>query len=320
MPRLIVHLFLHGILAARTGVASAQEFPVKPIRVITAEVGGSSDFVARIIAQGLPGILGQQVIVENRAGGGGIIAAQLVIKAPRDGYTLLLYSDGTWTLPLIQNVPYDPISDFAPITVADRFPNILAVHPSLPVKSVKDLIALAKARPGQLAYASGGTGSSSHLGGEMLKAMAGVNIVRVPYKGTAPAMIDLISGQEQLMIATLGGLAPHLKAGRVRALAVTSAQPTALAPGLPTVAAAGLPGYESEAKHAVFAPAGTPRAIVIRLNEEIVRLLNKSETKEKLFNAGGEVIGNSPEQFTAMMKSDMTRLGKLFKEAGIRAD
>ena len=301
------------------GLVSAQSFPNKSIRIVTAEAAGGADFVARLIAHGASGSLGQQVVVENR-GGSAIIPAQFVAKAPPDGYTLLVYGNNFWLLPFIQNVPYDPVKDFSPLTLAARSPNMLVVHPSLPIKSVKELIALAKSRSGALNYASAATGGSSHLAAELFKAMAGVNIVRVPYKGTVPGITDLIAGQVQLMFGTTGTLAHHVKSGRLRALAVTSAQPTALAPGLPTVAAAGLPGYEAESAYGLFAPAGTPAPILSRLHEETVRVLIRPEVKERLFNTGVEVVGNTPEAFTASIKSDMLRMGKVIKDAGIRAD
>jgi tripartite-type tricarboxylate transporter receptor subunit TctC len=314
----LLAFFIIGSMMAADVFAQAS-YPNKPIRIVTAEVAGGADFVARLIAQGVSGSLGQQVIVENR-GGSAIIPAQAVAKAPPDGYTLLVYGNNFWLLPFIQNVPYDPVRDFSPLTLAARSPNMLVVHPSLPVKSVRELIALAKAKPGELNYASAATGGSSHLAAELFKALAGVNIVRVPYKGTVPGITDLIAGQVQLMFGTTGTLAPHVQSGRLRALAVTSVQETALAPGLPTVAAAGLPGYEAESAYGLFAPAGTPAPILRRLHAETVRVLSRPEVKERLFNTGVEVVGNTPEAFAASIKSDMARMGKVIKDAGIRAD
>mgnify|MGYP001573080357 CR=1 FL=1 len=226
-----------------------------------------------------------------------------------------------WRGPLLQKMPFDPVKDFSPITLTSRSPNILVVHPSLPAKSVKELIALAKARPGELNYGAGAIGASTHMASELFKLMAGVNIVHVPYKSSGQALTALLGGQLQLMFATTGGVTPHIDSGRLRALAVSTSQPSALAPGLPTIAAAGnLPGYESASTAGVFAPAGTPQTIVNQLNEEIKRVLNRPDVRERFFNQGVEVMGTSPEQTAAFVKSDMATIGKLIKDTGIRAD
>ena len=298
-----------------------QDFPRKPIRIVTAEPGGSSDFAARVIAQALTRNLGHKVVVENRGGGSGIIAAQTVAKSPPDGYTLLNYGPAMWLLPLLQDhVPYDPIRDFSPITLSVTSPNIVVVHPSLPVRSVKELIALAKARPRELNYGSASRGSAAHLGPELFKLMAGVEIVQVSYKGGGPALIDLLAGQVQLMFASASSVAPHMHSGRLRALAVTSVRPSRLFPGLPTVAAAGLPGYEAISMYGIFAPASTPAPLVTQLNQELVRVLSTPEAKEKFVNVGVEVVGSSPEELAAAIKSEMARMGPVIKKAGIRAD
>ena len=302
-------------MMALAGVASAQGYPVKPVRIITAATGGGSDFAARLIATPLTAALGQQVIVDNR----GVVAADIAAKVPPDGYSLLLIGPTLWLLPFMRdNVAFD-VSDFVPITMATQTANILVVHPTLPAKSVKELIALAKARPGALNVATSGTGNSVHIAGELFKSMTGTDIVRVNYKGASQALTDLISGQTQLMFAVPGSAMPHVKAGRLRALAVTSAQPTPLAPGLPTVAAT-LPGYESVSYLAIFAPAGTPAPIITRLNQEIVRVLNRPEVKEKFFAATMEVVGSTPEGLAALVKAEAVRMGKVIKAAGIRAD
>ncbi len=317
-----VFILSYCIVVVILGVTvQAQDFPDKPIRIVTSGVGGGNDFAARLIAQGLSGSLGQRVIVENRPGASGIIAAQTVSNALPDGYTLLLYSGSIWLLPVLRNdVPYDPVRDFSPITLAVSSPNILVVHPLLPVKSVKGLIALAKARPGELNNAGGESGSTTHLAAELFKAMAGVKIVHVPYKSGATRMADLIAGHVQLMFATAGSVMLHVKSGRLRALAVTSAQPSALVPGVPTVAASGLSGYESESPFAIFAPAKTPTTIINRLNQEIVGVLNKADVKERFFSAGVEIVGSSPGQLAATVKSEMARMAKVIKDAGIRID
>ena len=300
------------------GVASGQNFPNKPIRIVTSEAGGGNDVQARLIAQGLTGALGEQVIVENRPSG--IIPGDIVSKAQPNGYTLLLYNNALWTGPLIQSTPYDAVKDFSPIVAVAKAANVLVVNPALPIHSVAELVALAKAKPGELNYGSSGTGASNHLAAELFRVMAGINIVRINYKGAGPALTALLAGEIQLMFPTAGAVAPHMRTGRVRVLAVTSAEPTALAPGVPTVAASGLPGYESISIYGIFAPAGTPRALIDKLNREIVRLLNRADIKEKFFNAGMETMGGSPEQLAATVKSEIARVGRVIKQAGIRSE
>ena len=317
-PRRCACILAAALLSA--GVAFAQSYPVKPVRVVTAEPGGGNDFAARVISQAITPRLGQQWIVDNRGGAGGIIAAELVARAPADGYTLLLYAGNVWTIPLLRKSVRYEMKDFTPITWAARSPSTLVVHPSLPVHSVRDLISLAKARPGQLSYGSGGAGSSTHLTAELFKSMAKVDILWVPYKGNGPAMNDLMSGQVQVMFGTAGSVAPHIKSGRVRAIAVTSAEPSILAPGLPTIASAGLPGYESESIYGVFAPAGTPAAIIRQLNLAIVAVLNLPEVRERFFNSGMETVGSTSEQYAAAIRADTERLRKVINEAGIRGE
>ncbi len=297
----------------------AQTFPTKPVRIVTAETGGGNDFTARLVAQGISGSLGQQVIVENRGGAGGAIAAEYVAKSPADGYTLILYGSNFYTLPLLKAVSYDVVRDFAPITAVGSTPNILVVHPSLPVTSVKDLIALARAKPGELNYASGGAGGSNHLGGELFKALAGLKIVLIPYTGAAPALNAVVGGQVPMMFSTASAAEPHVRSKRLRALGVTSAQPSLLAPGMPTVAAS-LPGYEAVSIYVLLAPVKVPAAIISRLNQEVVRLLGTAEVKDKFLTAGVEVIANSPQQLAETLKSEMSRLGKVIKDAGIRIE
>ena len=311
-----------GALAALLlcGAASAQDFPDKPVRLVTSEPGGTADLTARVIAQGLTGAFHHPVIVDNRGGASGIIGIEIVARAPADGYTLILFSPSLWTLPLIQRVSYDPQRDFSAVTLAVTTPNILVVHPALPVTSVRALIAYAKARPGELNYAAGSTGAASHLSGELFKLMAGVNIVRVPFRGTGPALNAVLGGQVQLMFAAAGSALTQVQAGRLRALAVTSAQPSALLPEVPTIAASGLAGYEVETNTGMFVPAGTPAIIIRKLHDEVVRALNRADAREKFAQIGVEVVGNTPEQFTAKVKADMLRVGKVVKDAGIRAD
>ena len=315
-----IHRFEAGmcfvcLMTLGVGGACAQSFPTKPVRLVTAAPGGGNDFTARLIAPGLSARLGQQVLVDNRPSG--VIPGDVVSRAQPDGYTLLVTTGILWILPFMQKVPFDPVKDFLPITIAVTNPNVLVVHPSLPVKSVTELIALAKAKPGELDYASGATGSSSHLAAELFKALASVNMVRIPYRGAGPAAVALISGEVQLMFATAGSVVGYVRSARLRALAITSAKPSALLPGLPPIAAAGLPGYEANALFGIFAPAGTPAAIVNRLNQEIVRVLNSPDVKERFFKTGMEVVGSSPVEFAAAIRSDMARMGKVLKAAGI---
>lgn len=307
-------------LAGGTLPALSQTFPTKPIRMVAPEPGGGTEFAARIVAQGLSANMGQQVVVESRPGGGGAIAADYVAKAAPDGHTLLYYGTNIWLLPFLRDkVPYDPLRDFAPITLATRAPNVLTIHPSLPVKSVKELISLARAQPGDLNYGSAGSGSATHMAAELFKSMANVNIVRIPYKGTAAALNDLLGGRLHLMFTTIASVKSYLGTGKLKMLAVASPQRSALIPDLPTVADT-LPGYESGATTGVFAPSATPQAIVERLHREFIRVLEQPDVKEKLLASGVEVIGNSSQQFSNMMKSEMMRMGKLIKEAGIREE
>ena len=294
-----------------------QDFPQKPIHLMTFEPGGSVDLVARLIAQGISGPLGQPVTVENRPG---IDSVEFVAQAPPDGYTLLHFGPQLWTAPLLRKVAYDPEQDLSPITMAIVQPNVLVVHPSVAANSVEELIELARARPGELKYASGINAASSQLAGELFNYMAGVKLVGIPYKNTAQlAVSDLIAGKVQLMIFGASSAMRHVKAGKLKALAITSAERSALFPGLPTVAAT-LPGYESVHDEGVYAPAQTPVPIIKRLNQEIVRFLKTAEAKERLSSAGMEAVCSTPEQLAAKGKADMARWGKVIKDAGIKAN
>jgi len=316
--RNVLRILSVGLMVLGTGMVSGQNYPNKPIRIVVPPPGGVGDFLARLIAQGISGPLGQPVIIDNRPG---TISGEIVAKAAPDGYNLLLSGNTLWIAPLTRDSnPYDPVRDFSPITLAVSSPNILVLHPSLPVNSVKELIALAKARPGELNYGSGATGGSPHLAAELFNIMARVKIVRIPYKGGGALLNAVIGGQVQLMFAIAGTVTPYLKFDKLRALAVTSSQPSALAPGLPTVAASGLTGFETSEIIAIFAPAKTPAALIDHLNNEIVGVLKRADVKEKVFNAGSEVIGSSPGQLAVAMKSEIDRMGKVIKQAGIKAD
>jgi tripartite-type tricarboxylate transporter receptor subunit TctC len=256
--------------------------------------------------------------VDNR--GVGVIPAEIVSKSPPDGYTLFVTGANTWIAPLLQKTSYDVVRDFSPIAQIEKAALVVAVHPSLPVKSIKELIAFAKARPGELNYSTAGVGGTSHLATELFKYMADANIVRVPYKGGGAQIAAVISGEAHMTVTDAGLLIPHAKTGKLRALAVTSAEPSALAPGLPTVAASGVPGYEAVGMTGMFAPAKTPVAIINRLNQEIVRMLKQPEIKERFLKAGAEPFGSSPEQFAAAVKSDIDKFGKMIKGAAIKID
>ena len=306
-----------GLVVPGVGIAFGQNYPYKPVRILSAEAGGGADFVARVVAQRISGSLGRQVIVENRPAR---LIGDILVKATPDGYTLLLISSTTLFAPLFGETLYDPVKDFAPVTMLATAPNIIVVHPSVPVTSVKELIALAKARPGELNYGSGGTGSSLHLAAELFKRMAGVDITRIAYKGAGPALNDLLGGQVQVVFATAGSVTRHVKSGRLRALAVTSLQPSELAPGLPTVAAAGVPGYEMVAIYALVAPLNTPAPVITQLNQVIVLALSPADLKERFLTAGIETAPSSPEELAARIKSEIAAIGKLVRDQQLRAD
>jgi tripartite-type tricarboxylate transporter receptor subunit TctC len=294
---------------------SAQPYPTKPVRIVTAEVGSANDLVARMSAQGLTSIFGQQFIVDNRGAG---LTVDIVARAQPDGYTLLLFGSAVWTSPFMRdNWPWDPTRDLTAITAGVSAPNVLAVHPSVPVKSAAELIVLAKARPGHLNYGAGTIGASPHLSAELFKSMAGVNILWVPFKGTGPAVTALIGGQLHLMFVGTGSITPHVKAGRVKALAVTSLNPTPLMPGVP-ILANDVAGYESASMMGFFGPAKLPPHVLQRLSKEIVGVLRQPETSERLLATGNEVIANGPAEFSAIVKSEMAKWGKLIREARLK--
>lgn len=297
-----------------SGAVFAQTYPVKPVRIVTVAPGSANDIVARLIAQEIRGSLGQPVVVDNR----GTVAAELVARAPADGYTLLLYGSAVWLSPLIRSTtPYDPVKDFAPITLVASSPNVVVVHLSLPVKSARELIALARARPGEINYAAGSLGAAPHLAAELFKAMGKLNIVRVAYKGTGGSLIGILSGEVGLMFPTAGSVTPYIKSGKLRALAVTSLQPTALAPGLPLLSES-LPGYESVSLNGMLAPARTPDAIIRQINAEVAKVMTRADIKEKLVAAGTDAMSTSPEEFAAIIQADMAKWGKVIRDAGIR--
>ena len=304
-----------GVSVLAGSSASAQDFPVKPIRMLTSAVGSGSDVVGRIVADMLPARLGQRGIIDNR----GILAPELAAKAAPDGYTIVLYSTPLWVSPFLRNnVPWDPIKDFDPITLAVDAPNVIVVHPSVPVKSTKELIALARAKPGQLNFGTGSSGSTSHLAAELFSAMASVSLTRIPYKGVGPATIGLLGGEVDIVFAAGSAVGSHIKSGRLRALAVTSLKPSALFPGMPTVTTSGVPGYEAGTPLGIFAPAGTPAAIINRLQQAIVSVINSEEVRKRVLDTGADIIGSTPEEFAAYLKTDIAKWGKLIKQKSIR--
>ena len=318
---MLLRLICAAILAVGASGASSQSYPVKTVRVVVPFApAGSTDITARIIAQKLSDAWRQQVIVDNRAGAGGNIGAELVAKAAPDGYTLLLATTGVMAINhrLYKTLPYDAIRDFAPVTQIGGLPLILIVHPSLPARSVKELIAIAKAKPGQLSYASSGVGGATHMTAEVFRMLAGVDIVHIPYKGSGQAMVDLISGQVGMAFDQITSSLPHVESGKLRALAVTSAKRFASVPNLPTMAEAGVTGYEAVSWNGIAAPAGTPKDIVARIQGEIARVLQLPDIKERFFKDGIEPVGSTPEQFAAHIRSERAKWEKVVERAGIK--
>lgn len=322
--RCIARHALSGVLSAGFCTSAlAQDYPVKPIRFIAPNLpGGPTDILARTLGQKLSVSMGQPVIVENRAGASGIIGTEAAAKSPPDGYTLLSGNNATFgaNVSLFRKLPYDPIKDFSPIVLVARQPNILVVHPSLPVKSVKELIALAKARPGQLNYASTGMGAAANLSAQLFKNMTGTHMVNISYKSAAPALTDLVAGQTQLMFATALSVMPHIRANRVRALGVTTATRMRAMPELPTIAEAGVPGFEATTWHGVLVPAGTPAPVIEKLNAEINRALQLLDVRERLAALGAEIIGGTPKEFSDHIRREIPKWAKVIKESGARVD
>jgi len=311
-----------GVIAG--GSTPAQDYPTKPIRMVVGfPPGGGTDVMARLVTPKMTEAWGQQVVIDNRAGATGIIGTDLVAKAVPDGYTLLMGHVATnaiaWSL--FAKLPFDPAKDFTPITRVSSVPHILVVHPSLDVRTVKELIALAKAKPGQFTFPSAGNGSTPHLAGEIFKTMTGVNLVHIPYKGTGQSLQDLLGGQVQVGFDTTAAEITYVKAGRLRPLAVTTAKRIGSLPDVPTVAESGVPGYEVTTWYGLFAPAGTPPAVVRKIFAETVRIVRLPEIKERLDGMGTEETTNaSPEEFAALVKTDIAKYAKVVKAAGLRID
>ncbi len=311
------------LIFSTTLAAQSAAWPAKPIRWISPFApGGGADITSRIIAQKLGPALNQQVLVDNRGGAGGNIGVDIAAKAPPDGYTLVLGTIGPIAInvSLYKKLPFDPMKDLLPITQAANALNVLVVHPSLPAKTVKDVIAIAKARPGELSFGSSGPGATDHLAGELFKTLTGVNMVHVPYKGGAPAMLDLMAGQVQTVFSTVSTAIGAIKGGKVRAIAMTGDKRFELMPELPTIAQAGVPGFEVRNWYGVFAPAGTSKEIVTRLNSELVKVLQMPDVKSKLLESGIEALHSTPEQFATYIQSETRRWAKVVKDSGARAE
>lgn len=306
-----------------SGATMAQGYPNKTVRLIVPQsAGGGADILARTVAEKLSKSWGTQVIVDNRSGAAGIIGTQAAAQAVPDGYTLLMGAISTHAINrgLYRNLPYDPVKDFVPVTLVASAPLLVVVHPSLPVKSVQELIALAKTKPGKLAFSSAGSGNSTHLAGEMFKSMANVDMMHVPYKGATPAEVDLMGGQVSVMFSSILSAMPHSRAGKMKALAVTSARRSSVMPELPTVAESGLPAYDVNPWYGLFAPAGTPREVVEKINREVVGILQLPEVKERFAALGADAVGNTPAQFATFLDVEIEKWANVIKQSGTTAE
>ncbi len=303
-------------------MANAQTYPVKPVRFVSPyPPGGANDILARIVGQKLGESLGQQIVIENRGGATGNIGAEYVAKAPPDGYTILMGQASNLTINVsLMKMPYDPVKDLAPVTLVATTPNLLVVHPSLPVRTVKDLVTLAKSKPGSINYASSGSGSAGHLAGELFNRVANVQMVHIPYKGAAPALTDVVAGQAQLYFTSPISAQPFVKGGRLRMVAVTSLKRSASMPDIPTVAESGYPDFDVVSWWGVLTPAAVSKEIIGKLHTEIVKVLALPEIKAKFADQGADVASNTPEQFAAYIKTEIAKWGKLIKELGVKSE
>jgi len=310
------------IWAAVMVTATAAEFPTRPIRLIVPfPPGGTTDVLARLIGPKLTEVFKQPVVIDNRSGAAGMIGADAIAKASADGHTFgIIISTHAISPALFAKSPFDPVRDFAPLTLAISVANVISVHPSVPTTSLAELIALAKARPGKLSFGSAGTGTAVHLTGELFKSVAHVDITHVPYKGGGPALTDLIAGQIPMGVQNITTIVPYVRGGRVRALGISSLERSPALPDVPTVASQGFPGFEAKEWYGLVAPGGTPRAIVTRLNQEIVRIINSPDVRSRLLDLGADIVGDSPDQFGALIRGELAKWSKLLKETGIRLE
>ncbi|MFP5472789.1 MAG: Bug family tripartite tricarboxylate transporter substrate binding protein [Gammaproteobacteria bacterium] len=303
--------------------ALAQNFPTKPITIIVPfSVGGTTDILARIVGQGLTTELGQSVVVDNKPGAGGNIGGSLAAKAAADGYTLFMGTVGTHAInqSLYKKMPFDPVKDFAPLSRVATVPNLLVAHPSQPFKTVKEMIAYAKANPGKITFGSPGSGASPHVSGELFKSMTGTDLLHIPYKGSAPAMTDLLGGQTSVMFDNMPSAIQHVRSGKLRPIAVTTAKRSPELPDVPTIAEAGVPGYEATSWFGMFAPAGTPKPVLDKLHAALIKVLNQADVKKKIAEQGGDAVAETPAQFAAFIKAESVKWGKVVKESGATAD
>ena len=322
MKRLIV-IALATTTLVQSGGAVAQEYPVRPIRMIVPfPPSGPNDVLGRIFAQRVGELLGQSIVIDNRSGAGGTMGTDLAAKASADGYTLLFSGTASLSInPSLQKqLPYDPIKDFAPISLVGTAPSVMVIHPGLPVKNVTELIGLAKYKPDQLNFASGGIGGAPHLAGELFKSMAGIRMTHVPYKGASPALTALIAGEVQIYFGGISSILPLMGSGKVRAIAVTSARPTPLLPGVPTLTSSGLPGYEISNWYAVVAPAATPKAIVARLNEKFVKVIAEPNVAARLADLGIDPAPSTPQELGTYIRAEITKWAKVIAGAGIKPE
>ena len=315
LPRALVSVALCAY-----AVADAQDYPTRAVRyVVPSAPGGSSDTLARVVAPRLAELLGQQVVIDNRSGATGVIGAEIVARAPADGHTLLQAATSHATNPATGvKLPYDTARDFAPITLLSQQPNLWVVHPALPVRDIKGLVALAKSKPGQLDFASSGTGGSQHLAGELLNVMAGIKLTHVPYKGSPPALIDVLGGRVAIMVSTIAPAMPMIKSGRLRSLAITSLQRSRAAPEVPTMAESGVAGYEAISWQGVLAPGGTPRHVVLRVNNDVRKVLAQAEPQRQLAEQGYETLSSTPEAYDTFIRAEIDKWTKVVKSAGIK--
>jgi tripartite-type tricarboxylate transporter receptor subunit TctC len=321
--RITVVACLMATLGAAAAPSLAQSFPSRPMRMIVHfPAGGPTDLVARMLGQKMSETWSQQVVVDNRPGAGGVVGVELVVRAPPDGHTLLFATSGSMSItPAIgTKVPYNVFTDLAPVSLVVINPQILVLHPSVPANSVRELIRLAKSKPGQINYASVGIGSPQHLGGEMLKAMTGINMVHIPYKGTAPAVTDLLAGQVSLMFNSMPSVLPQVKAGRLKGIAVSTARRSAAAPDIPTVAESGVPGFDYATWYGLFAPAATPKDVIAKLNAETIRIMQDKSVAQRLMSEGAEPAAGTPEQLAQYMRSEYEQWKKTIAAARLKIE